>query len=226
MTLCVQLYLGASKPLPELSLDDCETNAFWSQTLTTTVARLIRVEQQHYIDDMVKSFENATTWLQQPFIYNVGSKIGCGCGFDFVEFFPWVLRKLEEAGKAPQPRTPEEEQFHQGCRASSFALANYLETATRYRTVEVLVCCVDEETDPPKKRRRITPRYFRGNLYDPFRHSRGLRLQKGDYFLVRSSWTRWAERRKLEGQKTRRGDRLPRAARSASYRSYDYLWRV
>jgi hypothetical protein len=55
--------------------------------------------------------------------------------------------------------------------------------------VELLVCHRDEEAEPPRLRRTVTPRYFRGTRRRPvfgFDRSKGLDLKKGDFFLVRA----------------------------------------
>lgn len=205
--MCIQLYLGADVLLPEIPFD-VKRLGFWIEQIELFQERRHRTKNSD-------NEENARKHLSKRYHYRLGSHLGCGCGFDFMEHYPWVIRKLEAAGKPIEPESSEMGEFARNCRASSNALADYLEAATQMRTVEVLVCWLGKEADLPKKRRRITPKYFRGHR---LHLGRGLRLEKGNFFLARSSWTRWNERRKLDGQKTRRSDRLPRITRSASRR--------
>jgi hypothetical protein len=179
--MCDQIYLSSDHPLPLIPFDP-DRDPIWIRTLEDH-AKALQCSQDEAVDagPPIELVSKIRQWLRGPYVYFVGSWMGCSCGFEFREYPE--SRDERRSTSMYEPRLVE---HNRKCRASSLRLSEYLDYSVRSGDVELLVCWLGQEDESPKPSRRVSPHYFRGTpeYYGPWLRSFGLRLRTGDHFVV------------------------------------------
>ncbi len=132
--MCYAVYIGTDTPQPTSEWEKDNRNI--------------------YIKDLIERDFPVRTNFSKPFIYYVGSNLGCGCGF-----FP----------NGPlYPDDGEDMQRFEKAKRSLKALVAFIEeNLATAETVEVFVTWEGRQSEPPTRRRTLSPNELCANP-EPF----------------------------------------------------------
>jgi len=129
--MCTRVFIAADRPLPVVTWREEEPSFHTSEI--------------NEADEWVKPY------LSKPFIYFVGSHLGCACGF----MYGFRDIKNEE----------DQQNENDGIR-SVRQLSEYLKSVTRDGPVEVLTFDGANWDDKPEAKKIVSPSFFGGEVFD------------------------------------------------------------
>ncbi len=165
--MCIQVYLGADRPLPTIPrphvTPDTDlvplkpgTPPIWVQPLDPALnPEPGQPHAKHRMGEPVLDVEALVRQhLNQPYLYYLGSFMDCGCGFGYADA-PLTRPEWDD------DRVQDSVMWWEAFREATHQLAAYLENVTRDEPVTLLVCWSGEADRPPQRRTEVTPDYFR-----------------------------------------------------------------
>ena len=131
--MCNQVFISATRPLPTIP---------W-----------VGPGASFHVEPLLGDSHGAEVrrWFTGPYVYRVGSWMGCGCGFRYAR-----------SGSRGEQSTPE---FQVKGRASVARLREYLAAAVQDGEVEVYAAWLDAERAEPTTRDHVTPDAFGGDSF-------------------------------------------------------------
>jgi hypothetical protein len=183
---CERIFVASDHPLPLIEFDPDDSN-FWVGEFDAAVGK--RDEDA----DVRRLFT-------KPYVYYVGSHLGCGCGFGYCswqtgDYSIWRKEKEQDGGglseeqyqeiweeanrhRSEEERVKSKESYEEG-RRSVQRLRDYLKAATETGPIELYVRWGYDPIEEPEHRETITPDYFGGTSFAlHFIHESLLTVQK------------------------------------------------